>query len=78
MGALNVIVTHPSGSAASGIKVGGKVNGFLGGMLENVRTDARGHACLEWSGSGSLETIYVNGKEKNGRYCSGVTYAFSV
>lgn len=43
-------------------KVSGEVHGFLGGYTQEVRTDSRGIATLEWSSDERLDKIFVSGK----------------
>ena len=55
-------------------KVSGKVKGFFGGMTQEVRTDDRGIAILEWSSDADLEAIYVSGQTFHGTYENGRHY----
>ncbi len=76
MGIINIRVV---GSSGRGVKarIGGKVSGALGGMVQGGYTNSDGHGILEWSSNSSLDTIYINGKGYRGKYRSGETYAFS-
>jgi len=73
MGAVTVMVRHSSGKDAVGARVSGSV--VSGGMCQEVRTDDRGHAVLEWSSSESLEKCVVNGRSvvPGGPWQSGST-----
>lgn len=76
MGVCTVYVSHKSGSAASGIRVGGSVS--MGGMLNPSHTGSNGRAILEWGSNASLSNIYVNGKGHKGPFQSGGTYTFQL
>lgn len=55
-------------------EVSAKVKGFFGGFTEDVRTDDRGIAIIEWSSNDDLETIYVSGQTFRGPFESGRRY----
>lgn len=79
MGALNIKVTHVSGRPATGVRVGGEIQGMLGGMVSQVYTNSDGHACISWrSDASALACVYVDGKRHPGPFRSGQTYAFSI
>jgi len=75
MGIINVRVVGSSGKGTKA-KIGGKVSGALGGMVNGGYTNSDGHGVLEWSSSSKLDTVYIDGKAHNGRYQSGETYVF--
>ena len=72
-----VYVSHRSGTGASAVRVSGSVGG-LSGVSRAAKTDQDGKAILEWSNSGPLRHIYINGKEHRGTYASGGTYTFQL
>ncbi len=54
--------------------VSAKVEGFFGGMTEDVRTDDRGIATIEWSSDNDLEKIFVSGRTFDGPFENGRMY----
>jgi len=75
MGIINIRVVGSSGNGIKA-KIGGKVAGALGGMVNGGYTNSDGHGVLEWSSSTRLDTIYIDGKAHQGSYSSGETYVF--
>ena len=57
--------------------VSAKVEGILGGMTRDVRTDDRGIATIEWSSDDDLEKIYVSGQTFYGPFESGRRYTLN-
>ena len=54
--------------------VSAKVEGFLGEMTRDVRTDDKGIAIIEWSSDNDLEKIYVSGQTFYGPFENGRNY----
>ncbi len=81
MGALNVVVTK-NGYPRKGVKVKGSTNGGLFGATTSneMRTNAQGHAMIEWSSNTPLSAIYIDGKKVSSKtkFFSGESYAFSI
>lgn len=72
-----VYVSHKSGVGASSIRVSGSV-GAMSGVSRAVMTDSNGRAVLEWSNSGPLRSIYINGREHRGTFAGGSSHTFQV
>ncbi|MFC3031058.1 hypothetical protein ACFOEE_00740 [Pseudoalteromonas fenneropenaei] len=68
-GTCQVTVTWPDGKAKSGVRVTGEVSG--GGMTQPVQTDSNGRATITWSGTNSLSTVYIDGKDQKTRCQDG-------
>ena len=75
MGMINIKVVGSSGRGVKA-KIGGKLSGAFGGMVSGGYTNSDGHGNLEWSSSGYLSTIYIDGKAHNGKFRSGETHVF--
>ena len=58
-------------------RVSALVEGFMGGMTRDVRTDDRGFATIEWSSGNDLEKIFVSGQTFYGPFENGRSYTLN-
>jgi hypothetical protein len=51
---------------------------MMGGFTSDYETDKKGYVKLEWTDpDDELCNIYINGKERKGKYKHGETYNFT-
>ena len=64
MGVISGIVTYSNGQPSTMSWVSASVGGiFSGGVTDRVRTDSNGRFMLTWSGDGSANVVYCDGRE---------------
>lgn len=73
-----VYVKDKYGESDDYVKVSGLTCGMMGGFTSDYETDKKGYVKLEWiDPDNELCNIYINGKERKGKYKHGGTYNFT-